>query len=1525
MINIQSFAKAKDGTSYKATSSSGFSNSKNVTTSLDTHNIWGQPFNGTEDVSGNLYNVGSITASGNIQTEGDIIIRQLDEENQVVNDGDLTISVKDKAATFSGKDKYTFDGAIEGTDIKANGNLDVTGASTMNGVTVNGDAAFNKNIEVKGQSKLNDVSSNNITNSDTIKTKNLEVTGSAHFFELIIDKIKAAGGAVLFTPANGFKVDIVESVTNGYKLYWQADDGSGNQADNMWKVNDQALCMSFNQAKEGTNHNISNKYYWSLVTAVSDTNQPVSIEEKKYHYIVISAVTKDGTVNPEIGDTIAMLGYRGTDDKKRQSAIYISAYTSLDKGLTAPLLAQYQGINDFNLESHRKSYFDAVGAKFVGNFEVSNGQTIEDYVNEKLNDVEAAGAPYIGSDGYWYVWDNTLKKYVKTNTKAEGKDGNSINIKGETVGHYRNWAAFVKDTSVYIDIDEEILLDDSSDWSETNALDGTVYTGFKKPTVMRYVSAPDHNYDAFAANIGDCYVDKDGYLWIATASQWNNVGKIRGEDGKDGINGTNGTNGTNGKDAEFYKLQPVQELAVVDKNGTLGISLMYNIKHIKGTNEFTVGASNSGYYVRFKPNTSSGYISLSLNTTAPLYTNAKFQTNYHKQGTKIQYLTVQLVSAGLVKDTRVVPVQFAASATLEITDSIKTTVQDNTTSITDLAGKVQTNTNNISTVTQKANSIESTVSSHTTNINSLTGQVDSNTKNISSITQKANSIESTVSTINNIIDQTSQDRRNLISGSYLRRVTKKYGGRSLTAQIVKGKKYTFSFNGYCTQELLNKGMWLEGFAFDSSWKIQNEPISIKTIKPTTVSKTFTAKYTGEISIDFYPYKDNITQEESAANTAFIVVNWCQLEEGEVATPWTLAEGEPIINPNLISSDINDWLVSGNGSTEVASVINEGCTLPDGSVYDCIHAKYTGTNLFDAVKRDSCISLDSIQSYTLSFYAKGAGTITSYLYPTAVMGWIKPDGTQILDQSSNNSSTDGSTPINLTTEWTKYIITWTALCGSEGTRKNLIIARLSPNTDAYIAGIKIERGGRATAYQRYTDNSISKIVQTAGNIKAEVYDELNKSTGIDIKSGSITLNADKTTIKGNLNITDTQNGLTVYETAVDNNKNILIPRINLQPKEIADITAMANDTYDQYNGYVNQTDNNSWSLTFGSKDIVCKKDDAVILDRASLTEMRSNSSGTNNPPYSTTAKVVIKMQKVVNGTATDKGTREITVTKQNNYGQYLSMDAVRFPITEDGTYRFVFSSVFSQGAVSSYPNMTANLGVRMQKAERVMTYIGTDGMYSHSGANKCFYVNDKKTILQHGFNGIKWDNAANSFGNTAMKVVASVEGVQPNYNAVWYPFYNYTPVFKPNNYKSIQIKNDGSNSYRYAYKIKPLTDCGICYIENAAMDSNFNRQDTWILLPPSYFTGEDGKQYMLPVGYTIEVINGGFGNKGFNAYVSADVSAKYRAVFIDGHRDKNWRVSLNGSVHWEKFIYMGSYYSTDCNSNQDIWMTLGDAQ
>jgi len=84
-----------------------------------------------------------------------------------------------------------------------------------------------------------------------------------------------------------------------------------------------------------------------------------------------------------------MCGYRGTDDTTRQSAIYISAYSSLDSDLTAPLYATYRGINDFNLSSHRKSYFDANKAKFVGDFSTESGTTFDDVI-KKVDSVSSS-------------------------------------------------------------------------------------------------------------------------------------------------------------------------------------------------------------------------------------------------------------------------------------------------------------------------------------------------------------------------------------------------------------------------------------------------------------------------------------------------------------------------------------------------------------------------------------------------------------------------------------------------------------------------------------------------------------------------------------------------------------------------------------------------------------------------------------------------------------------------------------------------------------------------------------------------------------------------------------------------------------------------------------------------------------------------------------------------------------------------------------------------------------------------------
>ena len=261
------------------------------------------------------------------------------------------------------------------------GNMSGSGEFNHSGIIRNtGDIENNGNITNIGD-VLND---GDITNTGTMKTKNLEVTGAAHFFQLVIDKVKAMGGALLITPADGFDVDIVEKVSGGYKLYWRCQDEDGHQRDNMWKVNDQALCMSFNRARIGKRHAVSNKYYWSLVTEVNDSLSPIDKDGVKYHYILISDTVRVGAVQPEVSDSIVMLGHRGTDED-RKSAIYISAYKSLDMGLTAPCFAQYRGIDDFDLSNHRQSYLDAKGAKFIGDFEVSSGKSVQDLIDEKAS------------------------------------------------------------------------------------------------------------------------------------------------------------------------------------------------------------------------------------------------------------------------------------------------------------------------------------------------------------------------------------------------------------------------------------------------------------------------------------------------------------------------------------------------------------------------------------------------------------------------------------------------------------------------------------------------------------------------------------------------------------------------------------------------------------------------------------------------------------------------------------------------------------------------------------------------------------------------------------------------------------------------------------------------------------------------------------------------------------------------------------------------------------------------------------
>lgn len=346
MIKIESYAKSKNNGGGSASSGvgRGFANNT-VEKELDTHLLWGQPFNGTQDVDGDISTSGGINAVDNITTQGDMAA---------------------STATFNTISSTN----INNTDTIITSTLSATNTATT---TLNADNGDIKTLL-----------------SDNITTDFLTVTKSAHFWHLIIDKISSSNGAVILSPAHA-KVEEVTAENNKYTLFWKAEDkDTGKKISNDFSVGDQILCQTFNTAT-GTEYNKSNKYYWAVVDGKGTTEKTdtLSNEITSFHHITItkSVNTYDGDSVPSAGDEIVVLGNR--QNAERQNAIILSATNGdyLDGGLKAPYIAQYKGIKTFEFEPYRYNFIAANGNIFIGNFKVVNADgSVENIKNGEKGD-----------------------------------------------------------------------------------------------------------------------------------------------------------------------------------------------------------------------------------------------------------------------------------------------------------------------------------------------------------------------------------------------------------------------------------------------------------------------------------------------------------------------------------------------------------------------------------------------------------------------------------------------------------------------------------------------------------------------------------------------------------------------------------------------------------------------------------------------------------------------------------------------------------------------------------------------------------------------------------------------------------------------------------------------------------------------------------------------------------------------------------------------------------------------------------
>lgn len=280
---------------------------------------------------------------------------------------------------------------IENTDDTLNINRSgdtVTINSNTWKIDSNGHLKYLGDIDVSG------ITANNADITDAT-IENLTVTKAAHFFQLIIDEIKSTQGQVIITAANA-KLDLVEQSQNGFKCYWKNTDGY-KTIYNQFEVNDQVICQTFNLDDTSGTHQ-TNKFYWSKVISVGTETK----SGETYNYIVLSSTDYDTRSNatPSIGDEIVQLGNKTNTD--RQAAIVISAYNNqfLDPTIQAPSIVQYNGINEYNLSTHRLNVISKGLNQFKGNFSTTAGD-----IQTQINNNKKTYFPILKP---WYDYENNL-------------------------------------------------------------------------------------------------------------------------------------------------------------------------------------------------------------------------------------------------------------------------------------------------------------------------------------------------------------------------------------------------------------------------------------------------------------------------------------------------------------------------------------------------------------------------------------------------------------------------------------------------------------------------------------------------------------------------------------------------------------------------------------------------------------------------------------------------------------------------------------------------------------------------------------------------------------------------------------------------------------------------------------------------------------------------------------------------------------------------------------------------------------
>lgn len=1270
--------------------------------------------------------------------------------------------------------------------------------------------------------------------SERISVKDLDVTGSAHFFELVIDKLRSAGGQMIFSAGDGFTVDKVEFSGSSYYLYWRADDGEKAISNNM-QVDDLIVCRNFNEVEIGTYTNVKNKYYWCPI--VHTSTQPELKDGLYYHYVVINpTLPHDGTINPEIGDEISMLG--NLTDKSRQSAIYIAAgEASLDSGLQTPLFAQYQGINGsyWDLKHFRKSFFDRTNATFVGNFTVttSDGEKdIKDYIDDEIGNVSIEGIK--GDDGissYNIVFDNQM-----TNIPCD--------YLGQIIGNTNN---------VFYTINAQIYygatLINPSDISNVKV---TSINGlpFGTPSYASITSTGvSINIIAGMLNAGS---DCQSFMLTATLNNKYNSTEV-----KDTFYINKIKAGENGVTSPIYEFSTSTPYVKVNKSGDIispsDGAIRFSVNKIYNNEVTKVTSLPDGYKIIDKWGTQ-------INFTGEYgqYANTEDEFNYslYRGDILVDYIEFPVLIDGKDgingingnngKDGVTYSMNFTQfAATVNRNGDVYFSAYGHTTYV------IGNNTYDMSnyTITWSTNGelsgsfVPSSSSSYFV-INEYLG----NYKNSSSAIGTAVMLELRNGSASGNVVRTEttnllfQPSASLSIDNDLNTITATVKGNSTA---ISNNYKTLSNNISSLQVSMN-GITSDVSSIETNMDKQTEQIAFIQNNYSTVEQTSKQIQSTVSSI-------RIGGENILDRTEFTSMSAMTNSDESITTKFTydyrsIEDASIYVSPassNMYDSYTNVLVMYAQDGTSVGTInymdVTQSLTgkLKPNTNY-VLHCKYRGYYFNNALNKND---------YAGSLYITNSNST-----------WIETDGvTQTVlpaDLHTKLYDTDG--------EWVTKTIKFKT--GATLGTNIMLYIRTMIGSEIQICHLKLEEGTMPTAWCLSQKDTSSQITQTADSISLEIKNGL-ESTGIHIDEQYITLDGN-TKVIGNLNIHNSDAGIVLY----DNNDN---PTVQIQPTPIGDLEDAQQSTVILPN--VSLTGTIAVGATKTSVLPIIPIGDVTSGDVLLVSKMLAGVL-LDIPYYSkpTLLSCTYKFEYVVLNSSNTVQSVQYTTTGKC----YDTMWSIpEFTTTTSGKFGIRISLTFMNK--SSQPcNFTASTQyLLLSKRISKIIKIGYDGMYSSFNNGSMFWVDENNIQLRQNVinsNGLytpkglivnnEYDVPMIVMGRqVAVSGVDAFDRIGPicaqhnNTNLQGDSFqYVYDSVFNSFGWKSSKWTGtawqSGSSGYNYVYDVK--ADDDIITITSTQL-FNINTFDTVNIVPYIRLiknNTEDVAIHNVMVGREITVIN-----------------------------------------------------------------------